>query len=660
MHRRTRRTRIARGAAAGTSLLLLLAACSDDRAPTRPLDGGARASAVVATADGQPFYYFHGAKIFLDVDSTQLIIAARSSDPVRQALSLRGLAADSIVPAGVPNYWRVRIGGVPSAVARSQLRTVLKQGGSFPFVSWAYATHDEHAPIHLVDRVVVQFRSTTSPTQIDSLVAALGLHVERRPRPDSGLTTYWFSYPDTASEPLQLAAALDQHPLVEWADPDRLAYARPASTPSDPYFSQQVYLTNPVILNGAHVDIAAASAWDITKGSSSIRVAVVDVGIDGNHPEFSGRLDPGYDVYAGQFAGEDAYHPNPNDDHGTEVAGIIGAAHNGVGIAGVAPNVHLVSVRIIRFQTGQTDAQIADALMWAAQHADVVNNSWESSSYSQTIDAAIYNGSQQGRGGLGTVMVFAAGNDAHNDSGQPHGLSPEANSNTALAVGAIDANGLLADYSNTGIYSHGVVAISGHQGYPLCDGTPNILTTDFSGALGCNLGPGGDLNYTYSFNGTSAATPQVSGVAALLLSLQPSLTEGDVRTRILNDADVWGGSRPSNQYGFGKLNAYRVVSNSLALSVNITGPTFIDTPGTYTWTAHPGGGNGTYSYQWQESFNNGVSWSNVGGNSATYSETENSNGSFKLRVKVTSGSENVTSAALTVTVQVSGCSPQGC
>lgn len=165
--------------------------------------------------------------------------------------------------------------------------------------------------------------------------------------------------------------------------------------------------------------------------------------------------------------------------------------------------------------------------------------------------------------------------------------------------------------------------------------------------------------FTISFNGTSAATPQVSGVAALILSLQPTMSEGQVRTKIDGSADPWG---DSFLYGAGKLNAYRAVSGITppALAVSISGPAFIDLPGTYTWTATPTGGSGSYSYQWQRSYNNGVSWANIGTNSASFSESETSNSTFKLRATVTSGGTSATSAPLSVTVQVSGCSPQGC
>jgi hypothetical protein len=94
------------------------------------------------------------------------------------------------------------------------------------------------------------------------------------------------------------------------------------------------------------------------------------------------------------------------------------------------------------------------------------------------------------------------------------------------------------------------------------------------------------------------------------------------------------------------------------LTVSVYGPTYIDTPGTYSWSASASGGS-TYSYQWQESTNNST-WFNIGSNSSSYSEYESSDGVFYLRVIVTSGSSSATSSSHRVTVAINGCSPQGC
>jgi subtilisin family serine protease len=148
--------------------------------------------------------------------------------------------------------------------------------------------------------------------------------------------------------------------------------------------------------------------------------------------------------------------------------------------------------------------------------------------------------------------------------------------------------------------------------------------------------------------GTSGAAPQVAGVAALLLSREPTLTSAQVKTRITSNADYWG---DPTQFGAGKLNAYRTLWN---LHAGISGLSSITEAGTYTWTAAGSGGSGTYSYQWQESDDNGSTWSSDGATSRTDSRTVRSSESFWLRALVTSGTSVATSNAIKVSVSIGG------
>jgi subtilisin family serine protease len=201
-----------------------------------------------------------------------------------------------------------------------------------------------------------------------------------------------------------------------------------------------------------------------------------------------------------------------------------------------------------------------------------------------------------------------------------------------IAVGAINRNGEITNYSNEALGARpiDVVAPSGHD-TGACVG--EVVTTDRPGTRGCNDGPNGGVNdFTQSFSGTSAAAPQVSAVAALLITREPDLTAAQVKTRILDSADPWGA--PTRQFGRGKLNAYRTLLTPL--SVTITGPTTIKTPGTYTWTANASGGS-SYTYRWEASENGGA-WYWVGSGS-TYSRyiDSSSPSTIDLRVTVTSG-----------------------
>jgi subtilisin family serine protease len=465
---------------------------------------------------------------------------------------------------------------------------------------------------------------------------------------------YWLRYPRGA-DPLAVAAALDQHPLVQWADPDKVADRRLMYVPTDPFYSQQYYLKNTVVYNGYRVDDNVEEAWEITTGqwapsTGGFQIAVVDDGVEWSHPDFNGH------VY--QFGGYDAFNISPsyasnpefsNDSHGTAVAGLIVAQHNNsAGLAGIAPGVYIRPIRIFRSGTAASDAQIGDALNFAWQAgAQVINNSWGGGPASNSITTAIQNAVTQGRSGKGTVVVFAAGNTSNRAAGIIGSVHYPGSRSEVITVSAINRNGTLTNYSPEGS-AIDIVAPSGHI-TNLCVG--DVVSTDLLGSRGCNDGPGGNIDYTSTFSGTSAATPQVAAAAALLLSKETSLTETQVKNRLYAAADPWG---TATQFGRGKLDVYGTMMGSFY--VNIGGPNWIDTNGTYTWTAAASGGNGVYSYQWQYS-TNGSTFSNVGGNSSTYSRYVGvTGGNFWLRVRATSLSTTVSSTQKVI-VDDGICSP---
>ena len=125
------------------------------------------------------------------------------------------------------------------------------------------------------------------------------------------------------------------------------------------------------------------------------------------------------------------------------------------------------------------------------------------------------------------------------------------------------------------------------------------MTIDLLENRGCNNGPFDNVNYTQTFTGTSAAAPQVSGVAALLLVKEPTLSAAAVRSRLTIRADSWG---PTQQFGAGKINAYRALANvpppPPPLSVSISGPSEAEPGATCLWTALASGGSGSYQYDW--------------------------------------------------------------
>lgn len=623
-----------------------LAACESDRplAPTRPT------ASVVTASDSTPFYYYQGQKIYLNVDPSRLVVSGvHGVDPAsavtaiaRAVLSASGVSLDSVEPImQEPDHDLAYLPQATPAAVTAGFRAALAKNPQFRFVSPVYTTQVGGAQVVPLDRVVVKFRSGISDAQITALADSMGLAVERTPKPDSGFSAYWFTYPaNPSTNTLAIAAALDQNALVSWADPDKISDRHLSLVPTDPYFSDQYYMKNTASLNGVPVDIDAEPAWDLTTGSSTIRVAVIGTGVQQAQPDVGPALVAGYDTF--NNPPEDALHPclscfNPNenetgDAHGTAVAGILaGQQNNSQGVSGVAPHVQVVVARILRNELAASDANIANAINWSwnTEHADVINNSWGGGSSSNAVTNAIQSAAISGRAGKGTVVVCSAGNDAHNP-GVPAPVIYPANLSASftgvLAVGAVDRNGVLSWYSNTGPELTVVAPSSGD--------VLDVTTTDLIGSPGYNHGPGATLDYTSEFGGTSAAAPQVSGIAALILSREPGLLNSQVRDRIEMSADPWATSSPNTQFGFGKVNAYKAL---IDFQVLIDGPFLIRRSGLATWKVDIVRGiGGTYTYTWEYS-QNGSYWTTVGTN-ATYSRNvQLGDPTFYLRVSVNSG-----------------------
>ena len=357
----------------------------------------------------------------------------------------------------------------------------------------------------------------------------------------------------------QLAARLAVLPEVEWAVPARRKTIT-AVEPNDPYFGGgqasvtpavgQWYLRAPDATALSAVN--ALGAWAITTGSAALTVAVLDTGVVNSHPDLAGKLHPGYDFVSRSRQsvdgdGRDADASDPGDWstssdtcgaknsswHGTQVAGLIGAAtDNGIGMAGLGRNVMVLPVRVLG-QCGGYDDDIIAAMRWAsgvssnpvanAHPARVLNLSLGSSG---TCSNA-YREAIAEINAVGVVVVVAAGNDTG------HAVNEPANCPGVIAVAGVRHAGTKVGYSNIGpevaiaAPAGNCVNESGACLYPLLT-TTNASTTS----------PGAHI-YSDSFNrslGTSFAAPMVAGTAALMLSVNPSLTPGEVKTALQSTA----------------------------------------------------------------------------------------------------------------------------
>lgn len=359
----------------------------------------------------------------------------------------------------------------------------------------------------------------------------------------------------------------------------------PSYLPSDPLFAVQWHLLNTGNTVGsiAGFDINVIKVWPDYTGAG-VLVTASEAGMDETHPDLirNYRQDLAWNL-PNQTQGSAAATPGDDaQNHGTPVLGLIGATEgNGLGGVGVAFNASL-SMHLMDFRANTSDKDISQTLFSAEQiiasQAHVWNNSWGlgdqpfyHSDNSAAFHGMLQNVAQQGRLGLGTIIVFSAGNEGQ--LGYDTNYSPNSNSPYIITVAAMAQNGTPTAYSTPG----SSVLISAPGSAP-----SSIVTTDRQGEDGYNPAPGVAGNYTTTeesyFNGTSAAAPIASGVAALILNANPNLGYRDVQeilaysakrahflpqptNNTINGATDWngGGLMHGYVYGFGAIDALAAV-----------------------------------------------------------------------------------------------------
>jgi len=366
---------------------------------------------------------------------------------------------------------------------------------------------------------------------------------------------------------------------------------------TDPYSSLQWALKNVGQSRGLiDADIHADVAWKISHGDPNIIIAIIDEGVDWTHPDLAGKLVPVSDWYDATDGDND---PTPNswDAHGTACAGIAAAVtDNAQGIAGVAWEAKIMPVRIGYSPVKgagwiTSDEWIANGITFAAEHrARVLSNSWGGGAPSYAITDAIMNAVNKG-----CVVVCASGNENSSVS-FPAMLSGFING--VIAVGASTQ----CDERKSYLTCDGEYWWASNYGPELnvCAPGVRINTCDNVGSGGYGAG-----DYVANFNGTSAATPHVAGLAALVLGVNPGLSPSEVRDLIQYNADDLGPSGPDYETGYGRINAYQTIMAAQPLSISVS-PDNWDignvTEGfvTTTWTSSTSAGGG-YFY----AFNNG-------------------------------------------------------
>lgn len=364
-----------------------------------------------------------------------------------------------------------------------------------------------------------------------------------------------------------------------------VAFARqqiPKQLPNDPLIGSQWHIkTSGTASPGSSLNVEPV--WNYGGGNgirgAGVRIGIVDDGLEQTHGDLVQNVDSanGWDWNGG----DSDPSPSQANRHGTACAGSAAArGNNSLGGSGVAPEATLVGMRLIAAPS--TDEQEAEAMLWKKDLIQVKSNSWGPADNGTTLEgpgplttAAFMSAATTGRGGLGTVFVWAAGNGQ--TAGDNSNYDGYANSIYTIATGAIDSTGNAAPYSESGA---NLVVCAPSDG---AASALSITTTDLTGSNGYNSSTsaaGGD--YTDSFGGTSAATAEVAGVVALMMEKNPNLGWRDVQeilirsaTRIRPADAGWisngAGITFHPRFGAGLVNASAAVAIATGW-VNLPGP----------------------------------------------------------------------------------------
>jgi subtilisin family serine protease len=376
---------------------------------------------------------------------------------------------------------------------------------AFRFFTLAFAIAlAAQAADHVPGRLIVGFRSPSDRTAANRFLLA---HRASLRRELPALAAAVVDVPEETSE--AVLASLRQTGAFEFVERDY--YAHTASDPDDPSYVAQWHLPR----------IGSPLAWSLSTGSPAVTIAVIDSGVFGHHPDLAAKLVPGWN-----FVKENA---DTSDvlGHGTAVAGAVAAAtNNGIGVAGVNWAARIMPLVVADDSDFAAYSDIAAAIQYAVDRGvRVINVSIGGSNPSAALQKAIDYAWSRG------ALIFAAAMNQAVSTPYYPAACPH-----VIAVSATDSNDRLASFSNYGSW----ITLS-------APGT-GILTTANGGG------------YSY-WNGTSFASPIVAGVAALVLSVNPELTNQQVLDILERAADrpAGAGSAPDDYYGWGRVNAYRAV-----------------------------------------------------------------------------------------------------
>jgi subtilisin family serine protease len=451
---------------------------------------------------------------------------------------------------------------------------------------------ETHTTVQYVpDRLVVGFEETASSATMSAVIEGIDGTVKRSlPAIDASVIEV------QDGQTSEAIASLEAAPAVEYVEPEVLLQAADVS-PNDSLWSEQ----------WGPKRVRAPAAWEATRGSASVVVAVLDTGVDAGHPDLRGAVVPGFDIVNNDT------HPQDDNGHGTAAAGVIAARTNNVqGEAGVCWNCAIMPVKVLGANGSGTTSAIASGILWAVDHgADVINLSLGGTGTTTALADAVAHAASQG-----VVVVAAAGNNGNTKPFYPAAY-PQ-----VISVAGTNSSDRRYDWSNYGSW----VQVA---------------------APGCNIAPDAGGGYV-NFCGTSAATPVVSGIAGLAYSLEPTLSKGTFE-RALRSAAVPVGSAVR----YGRVNAVATLEAlGLTPPLNEARPRIIGTPRVGSvlnarkgrW----GGAPTRFSYRWLRCNTAGRACATIKGATAAKYRVRARDLRSRLRVKVRASNANGAKTATSV------------
>lgn len=360
--------------------------------------------------------------------------------------------------------------------------------------------------------VIVGFKNVPGKSDIDFISSHGGI-IKRR---------YKIINAVSADVPEESIGIMTKSPNVEYVENDEKVFAHiPIGT------CQEIQILKQTVPWGIN-RIGSRLVNAIGNTGKGVKVGILDTGIDYNHEDLKGNYRGGYN-----FVGNNN-DPMDDNSHGSHVAGIVGAEDNDIGVVGVAPQAYLYSVKVLAFDSTGSTSDIVSGLEWSVDNGmQVINMSLGSEDDSISVGRAIYNTYNAG------VLIIAAAGNSGNAVGSGDNIDYPAKYDSVISVGATDIKDNRARFSSTG------------PSLELSAPGDHILST-------LNWNKYGVLS------GTSMAGPHVTGVAALIMSAEPGITNSRVRIRMQATAQNMhserGGFKARELYGYGIVDAVRSVS----------------------------------------------------------------------------------------------------